>query len=116
MRLTSLLSDKARREYRELNDPGHPRQMVSPEAELERVDAACEAAGRDEHKTCFCDDTHPKPPSPKEEGVTSVDGSRQVDIQRDTPPVEVELDLVPEDTIDVGFDELNDPIEEDLGL
>lgn len=109
---TGLLSRTADREVRELHDPAHPRQTLSPFTEIEVNDEQVALAAEDEWKTCFCPDTHPKPPHPKEEGVTSLDGSRMADLMADTPPIEVELDMMP-----VGQgDGLDDLMGEPLGV
>jgi len=60
---------------------------LSPLDEIERVDAAVEHAGRDEQQTMFDPGTHPKPPHPREEGVTDRNGTRSVDMMSDTPPI-----------------------------
>lgn len=64
---------------------------LGPEDELELSDLAVKMAGADEMDTMHDPDTHPKPPHPKEEGVTDLNGNREVDIMGDTPPVEEEL-------------------------
>lgn len=68
---------------------------LSPFDELDELDHCVECAGNDEDKTMFDDDTHPKPPHPKEEAITDELGKRSVDIMVETPPIgeEVEFDL-----------------------
>lgn len=78
-----------------------PRTMSAFE-ELEAVELQTELAAMDEWDTCFCPQTHPKPPHPKEEGVTDVDGVRTVDMMSDTPSLD------PLGTFDLSSDELED--------
>jgi len=61
---------------------------LSPLDEIERMDLAVEQAARDEEMTMFDPNTHPKPPHPKEEGVTDLAGRCTVDIQEETPLVD----------------------------
>ena len=111
------MSSTADRELRELDDPSHPRHLLSPLTELELADEQVALAAEDEHKTCFCPDAHPKPPHPREEGVTDLTGERSVDIMRDTGKVSDDLDLLSEDPgtgFDVGLN--TDPIEEVMDI
>ncbi|WP_435335963.1 hypothetical protein [Haloarchaeobius sp. TZWWS8] len=68
-------------------------EEINPFAELEDIDRRCRKAEEDDIKRCWCPDTHPKPPSSKQEGVTSLDGNRLVDLMGDTPAIEDELGL-----------------------
>lgn len=77
-------------------------EPAAPLDEIERMDIAVEQAGRDEDKTMFDPDTHPKKPHPKEEGVTCLDGTRSVDMMADTPPIDDVLG------VDLRDDELLD--------
>lgn len=71
---------------------------MDPEDEIEFVDLKIREAGIDEAQTAFDPDTAPKPPHPKEEGVTSHIGESLVDLQRDTPLVgHADFDLTQED-------------------
>lgn len=78
---------------------------LSPEDELALSDLRVKQAARDECKTCFDRETAPKPPHPKEEGVTDRGGSRQVDLQAETPRVDdlASFDLSSEDLFDVDL-------------
>lgn len=77
----------------------------SPEDELELVDLGVQLSALDERATMFDPDTAPRPPDPKEEGVTSLDGTRTVDMQRDTPTVDdlASFDLSTDDLYDVDL-------------
>lgn len=73
---------------------------MDPEEELEFVDLKVREAAVDEERTCFCPVEHPKPPHAREEAVTDRMGVEEVDVQRDTPTVDVDFDL--------SLDELSD--------
>lgn len=75
---------------------------MGPFDELEMMDLNVEHASVDEEQTIFDPDTHPKPPHPKEEGITDVDGRRSVDVMIDTPAID------PIGTFDLTADELRD--------
>lgn len=68
-----------------------PRDRHSPEDEIERVDLQVQLAGLDEWDTMFDPETHPTPPDPAEEAVTTMDGRHEIDLMSDTPPIEGEL-------------------------
>lgn len=105
-----LMSPKARRELRELNDGAHPRQMLSPDVELEVSDESVRLAAEDEDRTMFDPDTHPKAflgltdPS---EPIADGDGNA-FDIMADTDPVMVEVGETDRDPILEGLPELDD--------
>jgi hypothetical protein len=95
-------------------DPLSPRQRdlldftvepdrLAPQDELELAEAGVLLAAADEEKRCFDPECHPKAPHPREEPVTSRDGSRVVDIQRDTTRVDdlAKFDLSPGELRDV---------------
>lgn len=99
-----LLPPRAKRELQEERHPEHPRTSVSPRVELELADQCVHAAAADEERCHFDDSAHPKPPNPKEEGVTSLDGGRLVDIQGDTPTLESAFGFL---KTDPGADEIS---------
>lgn len=76
---------------------------MGPLDELEFVELQVEHAAMDEEQTMFDPDTHPTAPCAKEEGVTDVDGEKNVDVMRDTPPID-DLSL---DVPDVGVDSVS---------
>lgn len=106
------LAEQRRRESR------RETRRLNPWEELEHIDICCELAALDEEKTMFDPDTHPKPPTGIEEGVTSRDGTRFVDLQIDTPPIELSLNLLPPDPAEQKDDSMfsTPPIEEELDL
>jgi len=79
-------------------DEGRVPDDLPPMEELEMMDLQVEAAGLDEQRTMFDPDVAPRAPSPKEEGVTDVDG-HAVDLMADTPAVDLEVGVD-----DVGVD------------
>lgn len=63
---------------------------MAPMDELAWADDACKKAARDERDTCWCVGI----PHDREEAVTSRDGSREVDIMRDTAAVEDDFSIL----------------------
>lgn len=74
-------------------DPRLDVGRMDPEEEIEFVDLKVREAAIDEELTCFCPTEHPKPPHTREEAATDRDGLREIDVQRDTPVVDVDFDL-----------------------
>lgn len=66
----------------------HSTGPMPPLDELEMMDINVEQAALDEEQTMFDPDAHPRLPHPKEEAVTDLDGTRQVDVMVDTPPID----------------------------
>lgn len=90
-------------------DPPPQRDLLD---ELERADLAVEAQGIEEERTMFDPKEPPKAPHPREEGITSLDGSREVDLQRDTMNLD---DLTT--SVDPGHGDLLDEVDlRDLDL
>lgn len=83
------------------------RRRMKPFEELAELDQRVKLAERDEERRCFDCTCHPKPPHPREEGVTSRDGSEIVDIMADRPPVTVELGPTDTDVARDGLPELD---------
>ncbi len=98
------MSSVAERELRELDDPTHPRQNVSPETELELVGERVELAADDERK--WCSDS-PHTAADRSEPSCDAHG-RPVDLQGDTPNVGVSLGPTGRDFLDAGLPELDD--------
>lgn len=79
-----------------------PSRTPTPEDEIERMDQQVQLAGIDEQLTMFDDDTHPKPPNPAEEAITTMNGREEVDLMLDTPPIGQKLRTnVPQPEIDL---------------
>jgi len=78
---------------------------MSPLDEIEAADLTVELAALDEEQRMFDPNAHPRPPSPKEESTTDIDGEREVDIMDDTPSVD-EIVVEPEriDDVDITLD------------
>lgn len=71
--------------------------------DLQRMDMAVKLQGMDEDRTMFDDNTHPKPPDSKEEGITDRAGEREVDMMFDTPKIEdvLKTDLTEDELLDL---------------
>jgi len=82
-------------------EPDDPADELSPMDEIEMADLQVELAGLDEEQTMFDPDAPPKAPSPKEEGTTSLEGKKEVDLMDDTPPID---DLTISQEIDISLD------------
>lgn len=78
------------------------RRPMSPLEEIELMDLNVEHAAIDEERTMFDPGTHPKPPHSKEEGITDIDGRRNVDMMFDTPAID------PIGTFDLTASDLRD--------
>ena len=80
-------------------DEGRVGDSLTPMERLELADLEVELAGLDEERTMFDPDVAPKPPSPKEEGVTDLEGKSR-DMMTDTPAVETEIGV---EDVDIDF-------------
>lgn len=77
----------------------------TPEDDLALAGLQFRAAELDEHDTMWDDRVHPKSPDVREEAVTDREGTRLVDVQRDTPRVDdaATFDLTMGDLTDVDL-------------
>lgn len=85
----------------DLADPRLDTGRMDPEEELEWIDLQVRAAAIDEEMTMFDPGESPKPPDLREEAVTDREGAREVDVQRETPVVDVDFDLTLDELTDV---------------